>query len=139
MATTRPRNDLPTRLKGGLFAVVGLGVMCGAGAGAVSTHNFVRSAAHAPGIVTRLNAGGSHPEIRFTAALGRIVSYPQGGMISGYHPGERVSVLYDPRDPSDSPCLDAFGTLWLGWIMLALLGTVFVSTGSLAVFGRKEE
>ena len=135
---TPKKPNLGDRLKGGVFAVVGLGVMVGVGFGAASTRRFVQSAAHAPGVVTRLNAGGSHPEIRFTAAAGQIVSYPQGGMISGYYPGERVSVLYDPRDPSDSPCLNAFGALWLGWIMLLGLGAAFVGAGSLLMFGKKE-
>ena len=137
MPTRKP--NLGDRLKGGVFAVVGLGVITGAAFGAVSTHHFVQMAAHAPGVVTRLNAGGSHPEIRFTAAAGQIVSYPQSGMISGYRPGERVSVLYDPRDPGDSPCLNAFGTLWLDWIMLLGLGAVFVGVGTLLMFGKAKE
>ena len=137
MPTQKP--NLGDRLKGGVFAVFGLGVMFGAGVGAVSTRHFVQSAAHAPGVVTRLNAGGSHPEIRFTAAGGQIVSYPQGGMISGYHTGQRVSILYDPRDPSDSPCPSAFGALWLDWIMLFGLGAVFAGVGTLLMFGKAKE
>lgn len=127
------------RLKGGVFAVAGLGVMTGAAFGTVSTHTFVLSAAHAPGVVTQLNAGGSHPEIQFTAASGQVVRYPQGGMISGYRPGEKVSVLYHPSRPNDGPSLDTFGALWGMWIMLFVMGAVFVGAGSLLMLGKAEE
>lgn len=90
---------------------------------------FVQAASRAPGVVSRLNAGGSHPEIRFPAASGEVVDYPQGGMIGGYHLGDRVSVLYDPRRPSDGPCVDAPGALWLNTGMLFGLGAVFTGVG----------
>ncbi len=139
MPTSKPRNDLPTRLKGGVFAVVGLSVIAGASAGAVSTHHFVQTAAHAPGVVTKLNAGGVHPEVQFTSASGRVVSYPQGGMIKSYRTGERVTVLYDPGAPSLDPHRDTFGALWLDWISLFGLGAVFVGIGLLLAFGRQQE
>ncbi len=135
----KERNNLPTRLKGELFAVVGLGLIIGVIAWCVSTAHFVRSAARAPGVVTRLNAGGTHPEIQFTAASGKVVDYPQGGMIWGYHTGERVRVLYDPRCPSDSPSLDTLPALWLGQGMVLLLGIVFCGSGLGLAFGPKED
>jgi hypothetical protein len=52
-----------------------------------------KDAAVADGIVTKLNAGGAHPEIEFTTPDGQTVSYPQGGMIGGYKPGDHVRVL----------------------------------------------
>ncbi len=136
MATQKP--SLGDKLKGGVFALVGLGVMIGAGAGAVSTYRFVKNAASAPGIVTRLNAGGSHPQIQFTAASGMVISYPQGGMISGYRAGQRVSVLYRPSSPNADPSLNTFGALWLDWILLLGLGAVFVSAGWLLMFGTEK-
>lgn len=131
--------DVIDQLKGGVFAVVGLGVIIGAGFGAVSTHRFVQTAARAPGVVTGLNAGGSHPQVQFTASSGQVVSYPQDGMISGYRTGQRVSILYDPHDPSGSPCLDVFSALWMDWIMLFGLGTVFVCAGMSLMFGKSKE
>lgn len=94
MQTSRQPNNLATRLEGGVLAVAGLGAIIGACAGAVSTRNFLQTAACAPGVVTRLNAGGFHPEIRFTAGLGQIVNSPQGGMIKRYRVGEWVSLLH---------------------------------------------
>jgi hypothetical protein len=68
-----------------------------------------QGALSADGVVTSLNAGGSHPEIEFTTATGETVSYPQGGMIFGYQPGDRVRVLYLPSAPRETATLDAFG------------------------------
>ena len=135
----KPRNDLSTRLKGGVFTVAGLGLTIGGCAWCLSTANFIRSASQAPGIVTRLNAGGSHPEISFTAASGQVVDYPQGGMIWGYRTGQPVSILYNPRDPSDSPCLNTIPALWFFQGMTLLLGLIFSSTGLYLAFGPKEE
>lgn len=135
----KERNDLPTRLKGGLFAVVGLGLIIGVIAWCVSTANFIRSAARAPGVVTRLNAGGSHPEIQFTVASGEVVTYPQGGIIWGYHTGERVWVLYDPRSPNSDPTLDTIPALWFDQGMMLLMGLVFLSIGLWTAFGPKED
>ena len=136
--TNKPRNDLPTRAKGGLFAVVGLGLTVGVCAWSFANARFIQSAGRAPGVVTRLNAGGSHPEISFTAKSGEVVDYPQGGMIWGYRPGRHVFVLYNPRNPSDSPCLDTIPALWFDQGMLLLLGLVFLSIGSYLAFGPKE-
>lgn len=139
MTAAKQRNDLPTRLKGGLFAVIGLGLMIGVIAWCVSTARFIRTAARAPGVVTHLNAGGAHPEIKFTAASGKVVDYPQGGMIWGYHRGERVRVLYDPHRPSDSPVLDTIPALWFDQGMMLLLGLVFLSIGLWTAFGPKDD
>ena len=131
--------SLGTWLKGGVFALAGLGVIAGASAGAVSTRGFLHTAARVPGVVTRLNAGGFHPEIQFTTALGQVVSYPQGGMIKSYHAGERVSVFYNPSLPSRDPRLDTFGSLWLDWIMLGLMGIIFVGIGAFLMLGKEEQ
>ena len=135
----KPRNDLLTRLKGGVFAVVGLCLTIGVCAWSVSNLHFIRTAARAPGIVTRLNAGGAHPEISFTAASGQVVDYPQGGMIGWYRTGQHVWVLYNRRDPGDSPCLDTIPALWFDGGMLLLMGLVFLSMGLFLAFGPKEE
>ena len=135
----KQRNDLPTRAKGGLFTMVGLVLTVGVCTWSLANARFIRSAGRAPGIVTRLNAGGSHPEISFTAKSGEVIDYPQGGMIWGYRAGQHVFVLYDLRDPSDSPCLDTIPALWFDQGMLLLLGIVFVSIGSYLAFGPKEE
>ncbi len=73
---------------------------------------FLEVAQAVDGQVERLNAGGSHPQVAFTTATGQRISYPQGGMIFGYEPGQPVRVLYDPARLRLEPVLDTFGALW---------------------------
>ena len=82
-----------------LLAVVGAALVLGSLAWLRAEVRFGRSAARAAGEVVRLNAGGSHPEVRFETAAGQRVSYPQGGLVFGYAVGDRVAVLYDPARP----------------------------------------
>ena len=137
MADTKQPNDLPARLVGGFFALIGLGLLLGAFSDLSSTRHFLRSAARVPGVVSRLNAGGSHPQIQFTAASGEVVGYPQGGMIWGYRAGDRVTVLYDPRQPDSDPHLDTPGVLWFDTGMLFLLGGVFTGIGLSRALGSR--
>jgi hypothetical protein len=99
-----------------------------------STREFVQHAAHAPGVVTTLNAGGSHPDIEFTTASGKKVRYPQGGFIGGYKPGDRVRVLYDPADPIATASIDDPGALWSGPGAAALFGLGFALIGLISLF-----
>ena len=119
-------------LKSIVFTLVGVGLMIGASCWAASTWRFVVRAAIAPGTVVKLNAGGAHPEIRFTTAAGQAVEYPQGGMIWGYHAGEKVEVLYDPQNPTTDPVINTSGALWGFTAMDFLLGTAFVMVAQLA-------
>jgi len=96
----------------------------------IATNGFVGRAASAPGEVSRLNAGGSHPEIVFTAASGEKISYPQGGLIFGYRPGQKVRVLYSQEDPKGTARVDAFGALWFVPLMLFGLGLALIIGGA---------
>jgi hypothetical protein len=87
---------------------------------------FLQVAQSADGHVERLNAGGSHPEVAFTTDKGEQVSYPQGGMIFGYKPGQAVRVLYRPAQPALEPVIDTFGALWGMTLMVAVIGLTFV-------------
>src|SRR5262249_35098816 len=88
-----------------------------------------RTAIRAEGVVVRLNAGGSHPQIDFTAASGAKISYPQGGLIFGYRPGQKVRVLYNPNNPGKTACIDTTGALWAVPILLAGIGLFLALTG----------
>jgi hypothetical protein len=82
------------------IAVISIGVMLIA-AGAVlalGISQFVEGCIREEGIVARLNAGGSHPQIVFHTREGTTVEYPQGGMIAGFHVGQVVQVLYQARE-----------------------------------------
>ncbi len=114
------------RVKIVVFTLAGLGLMIGTMCWAISAQRFVARAASAPGVVVRLNAGGAHPQVRFTAAAGQVIEYPQGGMIWGYRVGDAVQVLYDPQAPATDPVLNTPGALWGFTATNFLMGVVFV-------------
>jgi hypothetical protein len=99
----------------------------------MATRQFVREAAVATGVVTKLNAGGSHPDIEFTTPTGQKMSYAQGGWISGYKPGDRVRVLYRPADPHATASIDATGALWFAPGLTGLLGFAFILIGIVSI------
>lgn len=115
-----------------VFTIVGTALMVGALCWAVSTRRFVARAAHAPGTVVKLNAGGSHPEVRFTTVEGQVVEYPQGGMIWSYRVGDQVEVLYAPERPASSAVINQPGALWGFVAMDFLMGAGFVLLAQLA-------
>jgi hypothetical protein len=89
---------------------------------------FINHAKVAQGTVTRLSAGGSHPQIRFLDSNGKTIEYPQGGFIFGFHPGDPVEVLYSD-DPWYGPCIHSFGALWFFPILLAILSAMMFVPG----------
>lgn len=111
------------------FLVIGAGLLVAAVVTGLALRGFIAQAVSAPGEVIRLNAGGSHPEIEFTAASGEKISYPQGGLIFGYRPGQKVRVLYGPENPRGTARVDAFGALWFAPLMLLGLGVALVIAG----------
>lgn len=113
------------------LVVIGIVLLAAAGVTAGARRSFVRRALATEGIVVRLNAGGSHPQIEFTTSSGEKVSYPQGGLIFGYRPGDRVRVLYNPTAAAGTACVDRFGALWFGPLVLLILG-LFCVAGALA-------
>ena len=133
MATDTLRdNPALRRFKCIVFTLVGVGLMISAVYWAVSTRHFVGRAASAPGAVVKLNAGGAHPQVRFTTAAGEVIEYPQGGMIWGYRVGDRVEVLYEPENPNRDPVIHTPGALWGFVAMDFLMGAVFVLMAQLA-------
>ena len=125
-------NRMLRRLKIFVFTFVGAALMIGALCWGASTRRFVARAVSAPGVVVKLNAGGSHPEVRFTTAAGEVVDYAQGGMIWGYRAGDQVEVLYEPANPAGSAVLNRPGALWGFVAMDFLLGASFILVAQLA-------
>jgi hypothetical protein len=109
--------------------VIGAGLVFAGAATAVSRRSFALAATSATGVVTRLNAGGSHPEIEFTTAAGTKVTYPQGGLIFGYRPGQEVRVLYNQQDPARTACVATFGALWFVPLILCGVGIALLTGG----------
>ncbi len=123
-------DKLLTNLKRLLFAGVGIVLVIIAIVSGILTRRFIAHSAMAAGLVVKLNAGGSHPEIKFTTADGREIEYPQNGLIGGYQTGDKVTVLYDPEDPRQCE-VNSFGALWGITISLAIGGVIFISAAGL--------
>ncbi|MGS7252940.1 DUF3592 domain-containing protein [Pseudomonas sp. SK] len=90
---------------------------------------FLAQAQRAQGTVSALNAGGSHPQIDFTDATGKVTSYPESGLIFGYAVGDQVGVLYRPEAPAASAIIDDRGALWGASLLAGLFALVFTSGG----------
>ncbi|MCI0994454.1 DUF3592 domain-containing protein [Pseudomonas corrugata] len=116
-------------LLGLLFALIGIGLLVIAVNLTLDRREFLSRAQAADGVVSRLNAGGSHPEIAFTSVGGEAISYPQGGMIFGYQPGQSVRVYYLPEQPVGSAVIDDPGALWGPSGLLGCLGLMFAFAG----------
>ncbi|MGA4637356.1 DUF3592 domain-containing protein [Pseudomonas solani] len=130
-------SDTPLpRLKGGLFALIGIALLAAMAIQTSSRVGFLQSALEADGNVVALNAGGSHPEIEFTDGTGTRISYPQGGWIYGYQVGMPVKVHYQADAPATSAVVDDFGALWGTSAFLGLLGSIFTVTGLMTLFRR---
>jgi hypothetical protein len=95
-----------------VFAILGVILLVVAIRNAVATYGFIRTATRVEGKVVGLNAGGSHPQISFIAGQGGPVSYPQGGLIFGFRPGDRVEVLFSPSNPAGTATINAVGAVW---------------------------
>lgn len=109
-------------LRGFLLLVVGLSALSLAGWLALEKGRFLDAALRVPGEVVALNAGGSHPEIRFHGPDGEAISYPEGGLIWGYREGMQVEVLYDPADPRRSAVINDRGAIWGMSIFSGVIG-----------------
>jgi hypothetical protein len=91
--------DSPGRFGSFVLALIGLGLLVAAVYCSVDRHNFLLTATRVEGVVSALNAGGSHPQITFTVD-GQTLLFPQGGNISGYKTGDKVYVLFDAANPA---------------------------------------
>lgn len=111
------------------FCIAGLALLGGALAATLATRRLVAQSVVADARVTKLNAGGSHPEIGYTTADGRPRSFAQGGFIFGYKVGDPARVRYRAASPETSATLDSFGSLYFGPMLLALIGGGFLIGG----------
>ncbi len=118
-------------MRGLFFTVIGAALLIAAVIATIGVQRFRDAAARADGVVERLNAGGSHPQIRFTTTAGDVVSYAQGGLIFCYRAGDRVRVMYRPDRPQATARLDQFGAMWAMPLLLGLLGAGFSIGGML--------
>lgn len=124
-------------LRGLLFTAFALVILAWTGFEVKNRITLVTQGEVAPGVVEYLNAGGSHPQIAFTTLQGEHISYPQGGLIFGYTPGQQVHVRYLRATPRFTAELDDAGALWGMTVLSALMGVVFAVVAFRELRGRQ--
>ncbi|WP_435015957.1 DUF3592 domain-containing protein [Tundrisphaera sp. TA3] len=121
---------------GGIFAVVGLGLLAGGFWSYRSSQRFVAKAATAEGEVVRLirqeqpDRVSYRPLVRFRTPAGRAVEFTPATSSDppAYAAGDRVEILYDPARP-ESASIRSFFDLWGVAAILGPLGFVFSAIG----------
>jgi hypothetical protein len=116
-------------LKSIVFLFVGLMVTLASFAMLRGDAAFLAEAQKASGLVIATPYGGSHPQIRFHVSGSLDCTYSQNGMIFGYRTGDAVTVLYNPKDPCQSPSVGGFLAIWGMDIVTLALGLVFLWGG----------
>ena len=119
-----------------VFAVIGAGMLLGAGAMQASTRSFLAHASAVQGTVVALqpkrSSDGSatySPVVRFQHGAQRIeFTSPTSSSPPGYQVGETVPVLYLETNPYAAK-LNSFFSLWGGALILGGLGAVFLLIG----------
>jgi hypothetical protein len=128
------------------FVVLGVGLLIGSGFAYRSTQVFLSRAVPAEGTIvayaeSRSSEGALsyYPIVAFTPKDGPKVEFRSrtGGSRRGPI-GERVAVLYDPRNPHEAT-IDSFFSLWFTVLLLLALGLSFAGAGAalLVLFGRQ--
>lgn len=124
-------------LRNSIFLVVGLVFWAVAGYLFNARTDFLAQAQSALGVVSELNAGGSHPQIDFVTADEQHISYPQGGFIFGYQEKQQVQVWYLPAQPFMTAVVQDRGALWGTPIALTVLGLIFCGVGGFGLVRLK--
>jgi hypothetical protein len=117
------------------FAILGTGLLVGAGALRAHTSSFLAHASHAQGTVVALqpkrsdNSTTYSPVVHFKHGT-EVIEFTSSTSSNppGYHVGETVPVLYLDSDPYNAK-LDFFFSLWGGAVILGGIGTVFLLIG----------
>ena len=125
-----------------LFAVLGVGMLIGAGVSVVHTRAFLAHATRTQGTVvalqprhSKMTSTNTHDSVTFVP----LVRFSHAGQVSDftgttssnpprYHIGETVPVLYVETDPFGAR-IDSFFSVWGAAMILGILGAVFLLIG----------
>ncbi|WP_281686225.1 DUF3592 domain-containing protein [Pseudomonas citronellolis] len=129
------RKPLPSLVRIIILGLISIGFLSAAVLTAMQTIDFLESAEVAPGVVSRLNAGGSHPQVQFTTLSGQQYEFPQGGFIFGYKEGMAVDVYYLSENPGMTAVIKDPGAIW---VVPATFGMFCVVTLGYAVLGIRQ-
>jgi hypothetical protein len=117
-------STVQNRMKATMFQALGFILIIAAAGSFYSTYQFINTSSRAPGVVTKLNYGGSHPQVEFTTSDKQLVEYPQNGLIFSYRVGDKVDVLYQADKPHDA-MINTLGAKWGFASLLFIIGLVF--------------
>ena len=128
-------------LFGIIFGLIGVGMLIGGYYTWSSTNAFLQTATKAQGEVVNVVRERSsdsdgrtsysyYPEIKFRTSTNEEVIFKSssGSNPPSYRTGESVEVLYDPQNPPNAS-INSFMSLWLGTIILSVIGLVFAAIG----------
>ena len=127
-------SEISGRIGGPVFVLLGLALLGFGLRSGFEANTFAATALRAQGTIMNLNAGGSHPQIHFTTPSSLEVSYPQGGLVFGFRPGETVEVLFDGNDPEKTATVNRLGAVWFATLLLSGLGAVSLLAGMIVWF-----
>ena len=120
-----------------VFTLVGIGMLVGALLVYRSTSSFLTEAAKTEGTVVELAKSRSsdsttyRPVVQFTSQSGQAIEFVSstGSNPPSYSKGQKVEVLYLPKDPKNAK-ISGFFSLWGGSAILGGMGGVFFLIGT---------
>jgi len=129
-----------------LFLVIGIGLLAGAIAMMLSTESFLHHAVTVTGTVigndvvidSQDRSETYRPRFEFQTPDGRnvVVRSNTGSNPPSFSEGDTVTVLYEPQSPEKAK-IRSFAQLWLGTMILGILGGVFTAIGGgILLYGR---
>ncbi len=120
----------PLRIIIPVFVAVGVAMLMGCAFLVVNTRHLEQTATRVSGQVVGLDSTGRtyHPVVEFRTPAGQRIRFTSsaGSNPPAFHPGETVTVLYESGKPWAAHIL-CFTDLWLGPVVLGVLGTVFTA------------
>lgn len=129
-----------------VFALIGIGMLGGAGYSYYTTNQFIEQSLKTEGIVVdlvrsrsssrtsgsnrRKTSRGYAPVVEFTTESGDTIEFVSSTSSNPpkFSEGELVEVFYDPRSPRKAK-INSFLTLWAGTIIVGLMGLIFSGIG----------
>ncbi|MBE8726537.1 DUF3592 domain-containing protein [Flavobacterium hungaricum] len=130
-----------------VFLIIGLIALGGALYLYQNKREFLDKAITVQGTVKELissrskNSTTYKPLVSFITKDGKQIEYTSSVSSNppSYEVGEKVEIFYDPADPYDAD-INGFASLWLGPLVLGILGIIFFSIGfSIILFGRMKQ
>jgi Protein of unknown function (DUF3592) len=104
-------NWLGKNPKSFFFFLIGIVIVGGSLAWFHNQKKFIDNALSAPGVVVATKHGSSHPTVKFKAASGEDVEYPQNGLVFDYKIGDQVEVFYAKDNPRNAE-INTWGAIW---------------------------